>query len=74
MAEIVSEFPERNSKHDRYPWERWLDGSVWKLTPGKDFERIDSFKSALAKAAKIRSVRAKTTCRDNHLFLQAVKL
>lgn len=42
MAEVITAFdPEVPVEHDRqqkYPWDQWFDGQIWRLTPGVDFE------------------------------------
>ncbi len=54
MAERIDSMPEKNrSGASRlYPWEDWLDGSVWKLTAGEDFK---------CSPAGLRSLAAKRT-------------
>jgi hypothetical protein len=40
MAERITELPPDvawNGDGYLYPWSSWLDGSLWKLTPGEDF-------------------------------------
>lgn len=37
MAERVKDFP-KTPRLTRYPWHQWMDGSVWKLEQGVDFE------------------------------------
>ena len=37
MARKVDKFPELPSQ-SRYPWDSWLDGDIWELTPGDDFK------------------------------------
>jgi hypothetical protein len=37
VARKVERFPELPSQ-SRYPWESWLDGDIWELTPGEDFK------------------------------------
>lgn len=55
MAERVEEMPPRRAGAAKYPWEEWMDGSVWKLTQGEDFPNAArSFRQAVYAAAKIR--------------------
>src|ERR1043166_1760081 len=35
MAKHLESFPSASAR--RYPWDQWLDGSVWQLFPGEDF-------------------------------------
>lgn len=38
MAERIESFDfKRQSGGSRYPWEQWLDGSIWRLTERDDF-------------------------------------
>jgi hypothetical protein len=36
MAARLQTFPESSAR--RYPWETWLDGSVWQLFRGEDYQ------------------------------------
>jgi hypothetical protein len=36
MARKLDQFPLSNAA--RYPWDEYLDGSVWELTRGEDFD------------------------------------
>jgi hypothetical protein len=37
MARRLEQFP-RVQGNAKYPWDEWLDGSPWQLTPGEDIE------------------------------------
>lgn len=51
MAKIDSDFDFAT----RYPWNQWLDGKTWRLTPGVDFVvEIPVFRSIAYKAASRR--------------------
>jgi len=36
MARRLESFPAATAA--RHPWDEWLDGSVWELVPGADFQ------------------------------------
>ena len=38
MAEVLSKWP-GDLKRGRYPWHLWLDGQIWKLVQGDDFDK-----------------------------------
>jgi hypothetical protein len=53
-------FPRRVTE-EKYPWEQWLDGHVWKLSQGEDFDvDLESFRSAIYMAASRKGIRVKT--------------
>ena len=41
------------SKASKYPWGDWLDGSVWRLRQGDDFESLNTFRAAWSREAKV---------------------
>jgi hypothetical protein len=45
VARKVESFPELPAQ-SRYPWDSWLDGDIWELTPGDDFKgKADNFRA-----------------------------
>lgn len=50
MAKVIKELAPHALR--KYPWADWLDGRVWELTAGKDFDvTVESFRStAIGKA------------------------
>lgn len=55
MAERLNEFPGGNRTRGggKYPWDDWLDGSVWLLRRGEDFSTsILSFRATASTMAK----------------------
>ncbi len=66
MAERLDEFPggERTKGGGRkYPWDEWLDGSVWLLRKGEDYAATTlSFRATVSKTAKRegKKVRSRT--------------
>ena len=60
MAKRVEKFPDRPSQ-SRYPWDEWLDGSVWELVPGEDFNgQPATFRSIAIGQAKKRGGKVRT--------------
>jgi hypothetical protein len=60
MARRVDAFPEVPSQ-SKYPWDEWLDGSVWELAPGDDFQgKPATFRSVAIGQAKKRGGKVKT--------------
>lgn len=75
MAQRTDVFPDA-APQNLYPWDEWLDGSVWELTPGEDFKgKPATFRaSALAQAArrdgKVRTRKVANADGDERLYLQ----
>lgn len=81
MAEVVEDFtftrPSSN-RPEQYPWSEWLDGRVWKLEYGVDFEGADPnvFRNTVAAAAKRRGLSVRTSLHGEEdgprfLYIQA---
>jgi hypothetical protein len=77
MAQRVDRFPDLPST-SRYPWGEWLDGSVWELIAGQDFEgKPSGFRSVAITHAKKRNgmvrtrvLRAREPGEADRLYLQ----
>jgi len=54
-----------------YPWEEWLNGEVWELTPGEDIPSGRSFRASVYRACADRGLRVTTNERDGLLYIQA---
>lgn len=57
MAEQLDVFPEprySNNRKSKYDWERWADGSIWRLVKGEDFTCSSH---ALEQQARVAAVR-----------------
>lgn len=46
MAKVIDELPNRVGGNYKYPLSQWLDGQVWELTQGVDYEDFNKFRSA----------------------------
>ncbi len=59
-------------RRSKYPWEQWLDGDPWILTPGEDFTTTaEAFQSAVWRASNARGVKTRTMIDGDKLYLQA---
>ena len=73
----LKSFPARQ-RRTKYPWDQWLDGSVWELRKGSDYD-IDtlSLRALAGKAAKRAGTRVRTKLirnnRGESLVIQAYK-
>ena len=55
-----------------YPWERWLNGDTWALTPGEDFTcTVPAFRAHAYATARAYGIRIHTRIRDGLFYLQA---
>ena len=71
MAKKVSAWP-KNSSNTRYTWDQWLDGNIWALTKGDDFEQdSEHFRAQVYIAARNRGKKARTTRAGDVLHIQA---
>jgi hypothetical protein len=60
--------------NQKYPWDEWLDGDIWQLTPGEDFTAAtEMFRRQCYSAARGRGGKARASLQDGHLFLQYIK-
>lgn len=73
MAEILETFPADVRGMPHYPWGEWLDGQVWKLTHGVDFQCVHaSIRAAIYQAANRKGVKVQTTItEDGSVILRA---
>lgn len=63
MARKLESFP--SAALARYPWDEWLDGSVWELVRGEDFQsKMATFRANAQLQAKRRGGRVRTKLVD----------
>jgi len=61
-----------NGRREKYPWDEWLDGSIWLLTRGLDFAvTVENFRAVAFAAAKRNGLALRTTRDGDHLAIQA---
>lgn len=61
--------------YNRYPWERWLNGSMWLLIEGEDYENLEGFRNYLYAYCYRHSIEVKTQQNEerNGLYIKAIK-
>ncbi len=63
MAKRLREFPGGPTR-GKYPWDQWLDGSVWQLQKGQDYDiGTPSMRAAASRAAKAAGKKVRTRAR-----------
>jgi hypothetical protein len=80
MARKVDEFPDAPSQA-RYPWDEWLDGDVWELIAGEDFNgKPESLRSVADVQARKRGgriqarlIRSRETGQPDRIYLRFVR-
>lgn len=72
MAEEVFEFPAPFGRGRAYPWDDWLNGNIWKLAQGEDFEaNMSNFRALVYLKAQDRNLTVRTQVSAPYFFLQA---
>jgi hypothetical protein len=74
MARTVDELPDpARGRRVTYPWDEWLDGRVWELEQGKDFQSTtQSFRQIAYNRAGQRGKSAAVQIHESKVYLQAV--
>ena len=73
MAKTVKAMPE-SKRASRYPWSEWLNGEVWELEPGVDFDcDPDSMRQQMYQAAAAADLSATTREFEGKVYIQATK-
>jgi hypothetical protein len=74
MAEQIAKWPTPSHTSRGSKYEQWLDGSIWKLVPGKDFTTsVPVFRATLGKLGRVRRCVVRTRMIENVLYVQALK-
>jgi len=74
MAEILENYEFIGPGSGKYPWDLWLDGQVWKLVEGTDYDiGIASIRSCAVAAGRTRNkmVRTNVIMEGKGLIVQA---
>jgi hypothetical protein len=67
------DFTRRGKGHRSYDWATWLDGTVYELERGVDFDVLpESMRSAVHYAALSRGLTVKTKVQGDNIVVQAV--
>lgn len=74
MATKVKRFPkECGPKKIKYDWDRWLDGNIWKLKKGTDFNcRVDSMRLYFYTKCRMENLKGKTQLHGDSIWVQAI--
>ena len=77
MAEIVQNYQWRSTRgrRSKYPWEKWGDGQVWRVTKGTDFTcNVRTLQAATANWCQRHGYRCHTHMEDDdHLVIQVTR-
>ncbi len=68
MAEQLEDFDgwHRTKGNTQYPWDKWLNGKVWKFTRGVDFTGASSsFRASARNAGLQRDIKIRTRILDD---------
>jgi len=73
MAEKLEDFSWNNSRMDStFPYTKWLDGNIWRIRRGVDFDMpAKNMRVNLYSAADRRGVRVRTKLKGDEITLQA---
>jgi hypothetical protein len=71
MAEKLETWQfKKTGRGERYPWDQWLDGSIWVLTKGEDFDcTITAIRSGAFAAAARRRIKVRTSNPDDQTLI-----
>lgn len=72
MATQLDEFPEglKAGRPSKYDWDNWLNGKVWRLEAGEDFNVTpESFRATVKSAAKSRGGTVKAAKADDKTLI-----
>ncbi len=59
----------------KYPWDQWLDGTIWKLEHGKDFHgEVESMRVNIYTAAKRQDLKVHTSVEGADIVMQAYEV
>ena len=72
MAEKLDDydFSSKNTGRSRYPFDEWLDGSIWKLKQGEDFSsERSSMRTRLHTEATKRGLKVSVSMREDDCLI-----
>lgn len=65
------EFQQGDGRQSKYDWTRLLNGDIWELVQGKDFDcSPENFRIQAYKRAKLEGKRVRATVRGDRVRLQ----
>lgn len=75
MAQVLQELPKRTGvgRTEKYPYDEWLDGKIYQLDAGADFEgKVTAFSTSIRQAAGRRNLKVNLVTLENGVAVQAV--
>jgi hypothetical protein len=74
MAEVTTDKPGRIGRPCKYPWNEWLDGQVWKLVQGTDFDTApEAFRDTARHYAIRHGLKFGSCIKGNRVIIQAIR-
>jgi hypothetical protein len=74
MAQTVTAFPNGGRRSNKYPYDEWLDGQIWLLVRGEDYDiSPEGMRASIHNHAKREGIKVKTRISDEGLFVQLVE-
>ena len=74
MAKKLTKFPDPVPAESDYPWDDWLNGKIWRLTKGVDFDCLAaSLRGGAHAQCRRRGLTLRATVRGDVVVLWAVK-
>jgi len=74
MASTVETYEFPASTRGKHDWNAWLDGQIWVLTEGVDFDsKATSFRTSAMKQAGNRNKQLRFNVDGNKVYLQAIE-
>lgn len=75
MADELHAYDFRTGRPNEYPWDTWLNGSPWRVYPGRDFtSTVESFRRSAGRAAARRGQVVRTRRDGDALIICASPL
>lgn len=76
MAKLLETFEFTRGSAPKYPIDQWLDGNIWELKRGEDFDvKTTTLRARLSRAAKAKGMKVSAKVVDEDTFvIQAVKV
>jgi hypothetical protein len=75
MAKTISELPRKHGgtgRKEAYPYDQWLDGQIWQLEAGSDYQaKSNSMMTNIRQAAVKRGLKVRTRFVDGGIVVQA---
>lgn len=71
MAKMLDDFQFSSGRKTKYPWNTWLNGKIWQIKQGEDFDcSVTSMYSVLVQTAKRKGLKYKINCTSDSLIFK----